>query len=79
METNFPPLFQRFFVAQAKEISRQCVEPSLHRKPSDPPFSPKPSVETVVTFLIESVKKAPQEKCQFCQQQCLPPDAKVRC
>lgn len=78
VETNFPPLFQRFFVAQTRELSRQCVEPPLQKKPSDPPFSPKPSILPVATFLIESVKKSPQEMCQQCKQQCLPPEPKVR-
>uniref|UniRef100_A0A1B6IQ42 RING-type domain-containing protein n=1 Tax=Homalodisca liturata TaxID=320908 RepID=A0A1B6IQ42_9HEMI len=73
VDTNFPPLFERFFVAQAKEISRQCIEPPLQRKPSDV-FSPKPSVLPTVSFLIEAVKTIPQDKCQFCQEQCLPPD-----
>uniref|UniRef100_A0A1B6KWA5 RING-type domain-containing protein n=1 Tax=Graphocephala atropunctata TaxID=36148 RepID=A0A1B6KWA5_9HEMI len=74
VDTNFPQLFDRFFIAQAKEISRQCMEPPLRRKPSDPNFSPRPSVLPVVSFLIEAVKTVPQDKCQFCHEQCLPPD-----
>ncbi|XP_054267526.1 uncharacterized protein LOC128989614 [Macrosteles quadrilineatus] len=74
VDTNFPPLFHRFFVAQANELSRQCVEPPIRRKTTDPPFSPKPSLLPVASFFVESVKKFPQEKCQLCKEKCLPTD-----
>uniref|UniRef100_A0A1B6BXR7 RWD domain-containing protein n=1 Tax=Clastoptera arizonana TaxID=38151 RepID=A0A1B6BXR7_9HEMI len=38
VETNFPPLFERHFKAQAIETARQCVEPPLGKKTIRPIF-----------------------------------------
>ncbi|XP_017893319.1 uncharacterized protein LOC108632940 [Ceratina calcarata] len=70
-DTNFPPLFTRHFLGQAREIARQCVEPPL-RKKSQSPFTPSPSLKIVASFLIQSVKSLPREHCQSCRQTCLP-------
>ncbi|CAG2060139.1 unnamed protein product, partial [Timema podura] len=63
VETNFPPLFLRFFTGQTKEIARQCVEPPLRAKvKQQPPFKPRPSLQPVVSFLVSAVKQLPHEK-----------------
>ncbi|XP_046142863.1 uncharacterized protein LOC114873756 isoform X2 [Osmia bicornis bicornis] len=72
-DTNFPPLFRRYFLAQGKELARKCVEPPLKKK-SQAPFTPSPSLNTVTSFLVKSVKTLPQEHCQSCRQMCLPPN-----
>jgi hypothetical protein len=78
VETNFPPFFQRYFVGQSKEIARQCIEPSLKPKAKNQaPFSPSPSLQPVVLFLVGSVKQIPQENCQLCNKSCLPQDPMV--
>lgn len=71
-ETNFPPLFTRYFLGQGKELSRRCVEPPLKKQPQQTPFVPSPSLNVVATFLVKSVKKLPQEHCQLCKAICLP-------
>ncbi|XP_046394581.1 uncharacterized protein LOC124162189 [Ischnura elegans] len=79
-ETNLPPAFTRFIVAQCKEISRQCIEPPIFKKGKKPPpqqqqpFQPKPSLEPVVSFLVGQLRLFPKERCQFCKNQCLPSD-----
>ncbi|PSN38747.1 hypothetical protein C0J52_16952 [Blattella germanica] len=78
VDTNFPPLFQRFFVGQSKEIARQCVEPPVKARPKNmPPFKKSPSLQPVASFLIATSKQIPQEKCQLCLQQCLPANPEV--
>ncbi|CAM1294490.1 Uncharacterised protein g1027 [Pycnogonum litorale] len=32
-DSNFPPVFRRWFVAQSTEIARQCIQPPLKKKP----------------------------------------------
>ncbi|XP_060531165.1 uncharacterized protein LOC132704877 [Cylas formicarius] len=73
-DTNFSPTFYRHMVAQAKELARRCVEPPLKRKPNDPPFSPGPSLEKTASFLIDCVKRLPEEDCCFCGKSCFPDD-----
>lgn len=79
VETNFSQYFHRHLVAQAKEIARQCTEAPLRKKKTcnEPPFKPKPSLEKAASFLIDCVKRLPQEKCQFCKQECFPLDPDV--
>lgn len=72
VETNFPPMFQRFCIGQAKEIARKCVEPPLNKKKNAEPFSPKPSLLPVLSFLGKLVKEMPKENCQLCKNMCLP-------
>lgn len=65
-------------LAQSKEYARQCVEPPLRRKKAnEPPFKPSPSLEKVVSFLTDCVKRFPKEKCQFCKEQCFPDKPEV--
>ncbi|XP_031845759.1 uncharacterized protein LOC116432682 [Nomia melanderi] len=71
-DTNFPPLFTRYFLGQGRELARQCVEPPLTKHPQKTPFTPSPSLNVVASFLIRSVKKLPQEHCQACKEKCLP-------
>ncbi|CAL7939002.1 unnamed protein product [Xylocopa violacea] len=70
-DTNFPPLFTRHLLGQGRELARRCVEPPLKKKPQQP-FTPSPSLKTVTSFLIKSIKTLPQEHCQSCRQTCLP-------
>ncbi|KAL6254596.1 hypothetical protein P5V15_014648 [Pogonomyrmex californicus] len=76
IDTNFPPLFSRFLVGQGKELARQCVEPPLKSQKQQKLFTPSPSLNTVVSFLIKSVKVFPQELCQYCKITCLPTNPK---
>lgn len=71
-DTNFPPLFTRYLIAQGKELARKCVEPPLKKHPQQAPFIPSPSLNVVVSFLIKSVKTLPQEHCPLCKGVCLP-------
>ncbi|XP_034938099.1 uncharacterized protein [Chelonus insularis] len=73
VETNFPKLFTRYFLGQGQELGRQCVEPPLKKKLNHI-FSPTPSLNTVTSFLIRSVKALPNEKCQLCKKVCFPAD-----
>lgn len=50
----------------------------MQKKSSNIPFTPKPSVHPVASFIIESVKTYPQEKCQFCHEYCLPSNPEVK-
>ena len=77
VHTNFPPMFQRFCIGQAKEIARKCIEPPLRKKKSTEPFLPKPSLFHVVSFLGRLVKEIPGEKCQLCKAKCLPSNPQV--
>ncbi|KAF5308254.1 hypothetical protein FQR65_LT06247 [Abscondita terminalis] len=77
-QSNFPPAFERHILGQAKEISRQCVQPPLKKgKPNDPQFKPKPSLEKCICYLVNCVKLLPKEHCQFCKKQCLPADPEL--
>ncbi|KAG7177203.1 hypothetical protein Hamer_G000464, partial [Homarus americanus] len=75
-ECNYPPVFQRWFTAQAVEIARRCVEPPAKRRPKDPPFVLKPSMEPVVSFLIDEAHKYVDLDCKFCGKKTLPDDPK---
>ncbi|KAF7987763.1 hypothetical protein HCN44_003626 [Aphidius gifuensis] len=69
--TNFPPLFERFLLGQAKELGRRCVEPPLRKLPNKI-FKPSPSLDKIASFIIRSVKQIPEENCQLCKIKCLP-------
>ncbi|XP_057342128.1 uncharacterized protein LOC130678718 isoform X1 [Microplitis mediator] len=71
VETNFPPIFSRYFIGQAHELGRRCVEPPL-KKQLNQIFSPSPSLNCVISFLIRAIKTLPNEKCQWCKKSCLP-------
>ncbi|KAL6432094.1 hypothetical protein ACFW04_006664 [Cataglyphis niger] len=72
VDTNFPPLFKRYLVGQGRELARRCVEPPLKKQAQQKPFTSKPSLNTVASFLIKTVKAFPQEPCQHCKVICLP-------
>ncbi|XP_063987514.1 uncharacterized protein LOC135167839 [Diachasmimorpha longicaudata] len=72
-ETNLPPLFGRFLCGQGRELGRKCVEPPLRKKPNQI-FTPSPSLKIVASFLITTIKKIPNEHCQLCKAECLPPN-----
>lgn len=79
INTNFPSAFFRHIYAQAQEIARQCVEPPLKKpKPNEPPFKPSPSLQKTASFLIDCIKRLPNEACQFCRKQCFLEDPNVR-
>ncbi|KAK0176771.1 hypothetical protein PV328_000876 [Microctonus aethiopoides] len=71
VETNFPQLFCRYLLGQGREIARRCIEPPIKLKPNQK-FSPSPSLNSVASFLIRTVKKFPNENCQLCKGICLP-------
>ena len=54
-------MFKVWFVEQAREIARRCVQPPLRPRPKDPPFEPRPSLRRVLKFLVEHVKRYPDE------------------
>lgn len=71
-ESNFPDLLKVFFVGQAVEIARRCVQPPLKPNPKDPPFKPRPSLREVCEFLIKDcVKRYPLENCPCCKDRVL--------
>lgn len=71
-ESNFPELLKKFFVGQAVEIARKCVQPPLKPKKGDPPFKPQPSLKEVCEFLIKDcVKRYPQANCPLCKEKVL--------
>lgn len=72
--TNFPTAIHKHVIAQVNEISRQCVEPPLRKNPKGPPFQVKPSLYKSVSFLIDCVRKLPNECCQYCDLNCFPQD-----
>ena len=76
VESNFPRVFKVWFTEQAKELARRCVEPPLRKGPAknERPFEPKPSLEATVGFLVENVKRYPEEICQKCKQKAFPAD-----
>lgn len=49
--TNFPPLFERFLLGQAKELGRRCVEPPIRKLPNKI-FKPSPSLDKIASFII---------------------------
>ncbi|XP_022912478.1 uncharacterized protein [Onthophagus taurus] len=71
-DTNFPPSFNRHMILQAKEIARQCVEPPRIKNPREPEFKPVPSLGKSCSFLIDCIKRLPNEKCQYCKELCFP-------
>jgi len=71
---NFPRVFRVWFVEQARELARRCVEAPLKPKPNAPPFVARPSLEPAVVFLVNAVKRYPLEQCQVCRQRLFPPD-----
>jgi len=73
-DCNFPRVFKVWFVENAKELARRCVEAPLKPKPNQPRFVAKPSLLPAAKFLIESVQRYPTEKCQICRQVLFPPD-----
>ncbi|XP_076035708.1 uncharacterized protein LOC143021827 [Oratosquilla oratoria] len=75
-ESNFPAVFQRWFTAQSVEIARRCIEPPLKKKPKDPPFVLKPSMEPVVSFLIKEAHAFPRQTCKVCGEKAFPEDAR---
>lgn len=74
VDTNVPPIFQRFAIGQAKEIARKCIEPPLNKKKQSAPFVPQPSLLLVAKFLGKLIKEIPDGKCQLCAKPCLPPN-----
>jgi len=75
--SNFSQELLQVFRGHSAEMSRQCVEPPLRKKPSDPPFSPKPSLQLIANYLVvECVRRYPLEKCSLCSETALPEDPK---
>ena len=74
VDCNFPRVFRAWFIENAKELARRCVEAPLKPKPSAPAFTVKPSLEPAVSFLVASVQRYPTEQCQVCRQRLFPPD-----
>jgi len=74
VDCNFPRVFKAWFVENAKELARRCVEAPLKPKPNAPPFVHKPSLEVAVSFLVASVQRYPLEACQVCHKTLFPPD-----
>lgn len=78
LDTNLPPYFRRHIIAQAKELGRRCVEPPLRKlKKNEPPFKPQPSLEKIIAFLVDCIKRFPTERCQICKEKCFPDDPQV--
>jgi len=71
---NFPRVFRVWFVENAKELARRCVEAPLKPKPNQPPFVARPSLQEAVSFLVNSVQRYPVEPCQICRARLFPPD-----
>uniref|UniRef100_A0A0P4VWB3 RWD domain-containing protein n=1 Tax=Scylla olivacea TaxID=85551 RepID=A0A0P4VWB3_SCYOL len=76
-ECNYPPVFRRWFLAQSVEIARQCVEPPKKKKPKDPPFVLRPSMEPVVSFLIDEAHRYVNSECRMCRKKAFPDDPKA--
>ena len=74
LDCNFPRVFRVWFVENARELARRCVEAPLKPRPNAPPFVAQPSLETAVSFLVESVQRYPAEHCQVCRHRLFPPD-----
>lgn len=73
-DCNFPRVFKVWFVEQAREIARRCVQPPLKPKPKEPPFEPRPSLRPILKFLVDHVKRYPNELCKACNKRCFPED-----
>jgi len=73
-DCNFPRVFKVWFVENAKELARRCVDAPKKPKPNAPKFEPKPSLLPACKFLIQSVQRYPEERCQICRQVLLPAD-----
>ena len=74
-ESNFPPHLAQVFVGHTTELSRQCVEPPLRKRPNDPPFVPKPSLKLIAEYLVtDCTRRYPHEQCSVCQEKALPED-----
>lgn len=76
VDSNFPRVFKVWFKEQGKEIARRCVEPPLAKKrpPNAPPFQPRPSLLPTVGFIVDNVKRYPEEICQKCKTKAFPDD-----
>ncbi|KAL4232939.1 hypothetical protein ACF0H5_007627 [Mactra antiquata] len=71
-ESNFPDILKVFFVGQAVEIARKCVQPPGKPNTKGPPFKPRPSLLEVCSFLIKDcVKRYPLESCAVCTERVL--------
>lgn len=77
-ECNYPPVLRRWFMAQSEEIARRCVVPPAKVKPKDPPFVLRPSMEPVISFLIEEAHRYVNMECKVCNKMVLPSDPQVR-
>jgi hypothetical protein len=74
-ETNFPRELMAVISGHVMERLRQCVEPPLHRKPTDPVFEPRPSLQLAVEYVVtECVRRYPLDKCSICDVTALPCD-----
>lgn len=65
----------RFLNGQSREIARQCVEAPIRTQINDPPFRPKPSFESTLSFLVSATNEFHKEICPICKQCCLPENA----
>ncbi len=72
IECNFPRVFRAWFTEQSREVARRCVQPPLKPRPRDPPFAPRPSLAPAVSFLIQNVKRYPEESCLACGRRAFP-------
>ncbi|MCL4129367.1 UNVERIFIED_CONTAM: hypothetical protein GTU68_048749 [Idotea baltica] len=73
-ECNYPPVFRRWFKAQSLEVARRCVMPPARKSPKDPPFVLKPSLQPVISFLLEEAHNYPKMDCTHCGLKCFPDD-----
>ncbi|KAK6192873.1 hypothetical protein SNE40_004270 [Patella caerulea] len=76
IDTNLPDLLRINFMAQAKELARQCVTPPLLKNSkSAAVFEHKPSLKVVCNYLIrDCVKRYPLENCPLCKKHVLAED-----
>ncbi|EAT43424.1 AAEL005139-PA [Aedes aegypti] len=74
-DCNLPLPLVRFVNGQAKEIARQCVEPPLRQLSTNHVFTPKPSLERTLRFIVEAMKGFPEERCPVCAELSLPVDS----
>jgi len=76
--SNFPSILETHFLAQAKEIARQSVQPPLRKDPKAQPFSPKPSIYPVLEYLAgHCIHPFPVESCPCCKKPALAEDPKL--
>ncbi|XP_068201075.1 uncharacterized protein [Palaemon carinicauda] len=75
-ESSYPPVFRRWFMAQSTEIARRCVEPPAKKRPKDPPFVLKPSLQPVISFLVAEARKYVEMPCNYCNKRAFPHDPK---